>query len=155
MTVVRDYGVPILIGGIAPSPTDDAVAVRSVLASNPVLPATATMVNANSGNQANANAIAAMPAVAGKTNYLTGFMVTAAGSTAGLVVNITITGLLGGTITLTFVFPAGVLIGATPIIYSLPFPLPASAPNTAITLTLPAGGLGNTNAAVNIQGFVV
>ena len=35
-----------------------------------------------------------------------------------------------------------------------PQPLPASAVNTAITVTVPSFGAGNTNAAVVVYGFM-
>ena len=114
-----------------------------------------TQVSASSGNVANATATAALPAVAGKTNYLTGFQCTATGATAALVVNVTVTGAIGGTLTYSFAFPAGVAIQATPLIVLFTPPLKASAANTAITLTIPAGGTGNTNAAADVQGFTL
>lgn len=119
------------------------------------LPPGATSVAVSSGNVAAAAAVAALPAVASKTNYCTGFQVTASGATTGLPVSVTLAGILGGTLTYTFVFPAGVLVPATPLTVSFPAPIPASAVNTAITLTCPSGGSGNTNATANIQGYVV
>jgi hypothetical protein len=155
MTVIAAQAIPVVPSGATLASTDDAVAVKMVAAANPFLPTGGTSVTASSGNVANASAVAALPAVVSKTNYLTSFTITASGSTAALVVNATITGLLGGTMTLTFTFPAGVAVAATPIICAFDTPIPASAANTAITLTLPAGGAGNTNAAVSIQGYVV
>lgn len=118
-----------------------------------VFPSGATAKTGASGNVANASAAATLAAVGAKTNYVTGFQITAAGSTGALVVNATLTGLITGTQTYTFVFPAGVTAAATPLIVTFPYPVPASAVNTAITITLPAGGAGNTNAATSIQGF--
>jgi len=117
------------------------------------LPLSATAVTGTSGNVANASAVATLPAVSGKTNYITGFQLTAAGATGALVVNATVTGLITGTQTYTFVFPAGVTLAATPLIVTFPTPVPASATNTAITVTLPASGAGGTNAAADVQGF--
>lgn len=119
------------------------------------VPAGATSVQISSGNVAAASAVAALPAVASKTNYCTGFQITASGSTLGLPVSVTLAGILGGTLTYTFTFPAGVLVPATPLVVTFPDPIPASAVNTAITLTCPSGGGGNTNATANIQGYVV
>jgi len=113
----------------------------------------ATQKSGSSGNVANASAAASLAAVSGKTNYITGFQCTASGSTAGLAVNVTVTGLIGGTATYSFVFPVGVLVAAQPLTVNFTQPLKASAANTAITVTLPAGGAGNTNAAVSVQGF--
>lgn len=112
-----------------------------------------TAVSASSGNVANASAVASLGAVAAKTNFLTGFDITATGSTAGSVVLATITGLLGGTRTMVFAAPTGALLMGQPLALTFNPPLQASAVNTAITLTLPALGTGNTNASVNVQGF--
>lgn len=115
-----------------------------------------TMVAASSGNVANASAAASISAVAAKTNYVTGFTITASGATAASVQTATLAGLVGGvTLSYTFVFPAGATTVATPLIVTFPTPIPANAANTAITVTLPAGGAGNTNAAVTIHGFRV
>lgn len=110
-------------------------------------------VDASSGNVANAAAVAALPGAAGKTTFLTGFEVTAAGSTAALVVLVTVAGVLGGTKTYVFVFPAGAAVAATPLLVEFHRPVPASGLNQAITVTLPAGGAGNLNAAVTAHGF--
>lgn len=118
------------------------------------LPSDATSVSASSGNVTNAAAVATLAAVASKTNYLSGFQITAAGATAAACVNATVVGLLGGTRTYTFCAPAGVAVGATPLVVNFSPPLPASATNTAIVVTLPALGAGNTNAAASAQGYV-
>lgn len=116
-------------------------------------PPGATAVGNSSGNVANGSAVATLAAAAAKTTYITGFQITASGATAGLAVVVTVAGLLGGTQSFIFVFPAGVLVGALPLQIALPKPLPASAVNTAIVVTCPAGGSGNTNAAVSAQGY--
>lgn len=121
--------------------------------SNPA-PTGATQVAASSGNVAAASAVATLPAVAGKTNYLSGVQIMGAGATAASVVQATITGLLGGTLTIPVAVPAGANVGVQPIALSFYPPLPASAPNTAITVTVPSLGAGNTNAVANAQGYV-
>lgn len=118
-------------------------------------PAGATPVNAASGNVAAAVAAATLPAVAGKTNYVTGFEITAGGATAAALVAATLAGILGGTATYIFAAPAGATVGAAPLIVTFRKPLPASAVNTAITISLPSLGAGNTNASVNIHGFLL
>lgn len=110
-----------------------------------------TFVSGTSGNVANAVATATCPAVAAKTNFLTSFDITATGATAGSVVTPTITGVLGGTRSLTLAAPAGATTMATPIMASYAnAPLQGAGVNTAITLTLPALGVGATNATVNV-----
>lgn len=119
----------------------------------PVSGVVGTPITAASGNQTNANAVATLAGATGKTTYITGFQCTASGATTALPVNVTVTGVITGTMTYTFTFPAGVLIAATPLLVTFPTPVPASAANTAIVVTLPASGLGGTNAACNAQGY--
>ena len=119
------------------------------------VPSGATKVDASSGNVANSAAAAALPAVASVLNYLTGFEVTASGATAGLPVIVTAVGLLGGTLSWIFTFPAGVLVGAEPLVVKFDPPIPASAANTAITVSCPAGGAGNTNACTTVHGYKI
>lgn len=114
---------------------------------------TGTTVIGDSGNVANASAVATLAGTAAKTTYITGFCLAASGATLGNDVSATITGLLGGTKTYTFTFPAGVLVAANPINVQFSRPLPASAQNTAIVVTLPAGGAGNTNATATAEGY--
>jgi len=120
-----------------------------------VYPRGSTPVAISSGNVAAAIASAALPAVAGKTNYITGFQITGAGATAGLPVSVTVTGILGGTLTYTYAAAVGVLVANAPLNIKFDPPLPASAVNTAITVSCPSLGVGNTNNTANIQGFVI
>lgn len=113
----------------------------------------ATPITADSGNVANAQAQASLAGISGKTTYITGFEVTAAGATAAAVKTVTVANLVTGSKTYTFVFPAGATVQATPLIVEFSKPIPASATNTAITVTLPASGAGNTNTTVSAQGF--
>ena len=120
------------------------------------IPSGATVVVSSSGNVAAASAIATLASPAdNKKNYVTGFMITSAGATAGVAVVGTITGLLGGTISFVYSAPTGAAVGSTPYILSFPIPVPAATGATAIVLTLPSLGLGNTNAAVTLFGFTL
>jgi len=101
-------------------------------------------------NPAGTATCAAVPA---KTNYLTGYDIEAAGATAAAVVNPTITGLLGGTRTMTFAAPLGAVVAAQPLMQTFNPPLQGSAVNTAISVSMPALGAGATNATVNAQCF--
>lgn len=118
-----------------------------------VVPVIGVITSYSSGNVANATAAATIPAVVGRTGYLTGVELTGAGATAGSVIAFTITGLLGGTTTHIVAIPAGVTTSITPLILVFPIPIPASAVNTAIAASAPAFGAGNTNAAVVLRGF--
>ncbi len=106
-----------------------------------------------SGDVANAAAVATIPAVASQTAYITGFEVWAGGATAAILVDVTIAGLLGGSQTFPFAAPAGAALAANPLVFNFDQPLPASAANTAITVTLPALGAGNAKAAVYAKGY--
>lgn len=109
----------------------------------------------SSGNVANATAAASLAAQPGRTNFLTGIFVSGAGATAGLVVVVTVTGLLGGTISFEYTFATGAAVGNTPLFVPFAVPLVASGPNVAITLSCPAGGTGNTNNCATISGYSI
>jgi hypothetical protein len=113
----------------------------------------AASVNASSGAVANAIASATLAAVTGKTNFLSGFEVTGSGATAASVITGTISGVVGGPLSYAMAVPAGVTLGAQPLCIDFSTPLAASAPNVAISVSFPAFGSGNTNAAINARGF--
>lgn len=112
-----------------------------------------TKVLATSGNVAAGVAAASIPAVAGRLSYITGFSITGTGATAGQAVVVTVTGLSGGTITFTLASATGVAVGNTPFNYEFPHPVPASAINTAITVSCASLGAGSTNNVTNIFGY--
>lgn len=118
-------------------------------------PLGATPVTAGSGNVANAAAAATLPAVADQTTYVTGFEITGAGATVGLPVIATVTGLIGGTRSYIVVAAVGALVANTPVIVQFPVAIPANAVNTAIVISVPALGAGNTHSAVVIHGYQV
>ena len=138
-------------GGIGFTNLDASGNLLVVQAGNPII--NSVSVTGSSGNVANANAVATLAAVAAKTTYITGFVLTAAGATAAGVVTATVTGVITGTMSFTFAVPAGATVGATPLVVDFPVPIPASAVNTAIVVTLPALGSGNTNATASATGF--
>jgi hypothetical protein len=115
--------------------------------------ADATPVTATSGNVANAVATATIPAVAGKTAYISGFTISGAGATAAAIVNPTVTGVISGTKTYTYGAVAGVAAMNAPLDVQFCPPIPASAVNQAIAVACPALGAGNTNNTVNAYGF--
>lgn len=120
-----------------------------------IYPASSTPLIAGSGNVAAATATATLGAVASKTMYLTGFTCTAGGATAAAVVDVTVAGLLGGSRIYTFGAPAGAGVPATPLNVAFNPPLPASAVNTAISVSFPSLGAGNVRAAVVATGFYI
>ena len=115
----------------------------------------AAAITASSGNVAAASAVATLAAVAAKTTYITGFEATSSGSIAAAVVSLTVAGVITGTMTYTYATVAGATLGNTPLIVQFPAPIPASALNTAIVVTLPSLGAGNTNATVVAHGFQI
>ena len=116
-------------------------------------PTGVTPLNASSGNKSNQAATASLPAVAGKINYVTGFEITSGGATTSLLAVATLTGLVGGQLDYVIGVLAGAVLLNQPLVVSFNPPLQASGVNVAITLTVPALGLGNTNAAATIRGF--
>jgi hypothetical protein len=139
-TVVVPAFIALSAGGAFPTGADGTAAIP---------------VKASSGNVANAVATATIPAIAGKTAYITGFDITGSGATAGAVVNPTITGLLGGITTYSLTVSAGVATADTALQRDFTPGFPASAVNTAIVVSCPALGAGNTNNTVNVYGFYI
>jgi hypothetical protein len=111
-----------------------------------------TQVTSSSTGGAQANNCT-LAAVAGKTNYVTGFEVTGSGATGASVLSITLTGTISGTLNFTLAIPAGVTAGVTPLNVEFAQPIAASGVNQAITLNVPSFGAGNTNASAVLHGF--
>lgn len=130
-----------------------ATGVDSFVVQPAPYPSTATPLTATSGNVAAASAVATLAGTAGKTTYITGFDITAAGATAAAVVIAVLSGTITGSLNYIYTAPAGATVAAPQFTIDFATPVPASATNTAIVLTLPSLGAGNTNAAVNARGF--
>ncbi len=113
------------------------------------------LTTASSGNIANGTASASLAASPSFINYITGFHITGAGASAGAAVQVTVTGVIGGTMTFVYAANSGPTSGNSPLSIVFPEPIPATAANTAITVSCPALGAGNTNNAVVIYGFRV
>lgn len=111
-------------------------------------------------SSAGANAIlnATMPAIVGRRSYVTGLQLSGDGSTAGLGVNATLTNIesVGVAVTLNYAFgfPQGALVPASALAIAFSPPLPVLL-GAAAVLSLPAGGAGNTNAAIALEGFYI
>jgi hypothetical protein len=114
---------------------------------------TAGKITASSGNVAAATATASLAATNGLMNYVCGFNISGGGATGASVISPTLTGLNGGTMTFSIGVVAGATLG-TPVLNVHFYPCQqATALNTAITLTAPSFGAGNTNATANIWGY--
>ena len=117
------------------------------------LPAGATMLAATSGKVANAVAAASLSAAASVTTYIRKLLVSVGGATAEGTADLTITGLLGGTVVIPVYVPANANQVNT---FSIDFDVggwPASAVNTAIAASLAALGAGNVSASVSVMGY--
>jgi hypothetical protein len=118
-------------------------------------PPVATVVNStNVTTPGQITAAIAAPG-SGRMAYIEGFDVTGGGATSASVINCTVTGT-----TNTLNFSMNIASGVTASVNAqgglfirFPTPIPASATNTAITLTVPSFGTGNTEASCTVYGF--
>lgn len=100
--------------------------------------------------------VATLAAITNQTLYLSGFSVTFNNPTAAVNATVTVVGLVGGSL----VYGANALAAAAttpqppPLIVEYEFPIPASAVNTAVTVTLSALGTGGIGQ-VNAHGFYI
>lgn len=107
------------------------------------------------GSAANSQLVLTMPAVANKTNYVTGISVGGNGATASLLTIATLAGGYQGSLKFPFFVPAGVNtpLGQFAVEVNFERPIPASQPNLAVTLTVPAFGSGNNLATASLRGY--
>lgn len=138
------HGVAVdLTSGTPGNPAGGVVSVQSP----------GSIVTNSSSDAGNTNAVATLPAVSGKTTSIRGALCAAMGSTTATVVDVTITGVVGGAMTFPFLFPTGAAVSAAPFNITFPQGVPAGASNTTIVVTLPAGGTGNLHASCSAWGF--
>jgi len=116
-------------------------------------PQNAIPITGNSGNVANSLAFASIPAVAGKTSYICGFHFSSSGSTAAAIVLGGIGNIVGGGGTFVVTSVAGATLKNPDTIVTYTPCIPANAPNTAVTASVPALGAGNTNASIYCWGY--
>ncbi len=118
---------------------------------DPAASQSAQAATASGGNAAQA---ATITPGAGVTAFIQSLRITGLGATAAAQVTATLAGVTGGTINYPVSVPAGVTVPITPIFDGWgTVGLPGSAPATAITLTLPAFGAGNTLESASISGY--
>jgi hypothetical protein len=94
-----------------------------------------------------------LPGAVGKTTYITGLEIFGLGATAASIVAATLTGILGGGMTLLIGVPAGTSTETLPKVLQFNPPLPANAVNTAIALSVPSFGAGNQGVSAALRGF--
>lgn len=116
-------------------------------------PPNAVPITANAVGTTGAVA-ATLAAASGKFTWITGFVVVLSNPTAAASVTITVSG-----VTTNIVLSPNVLAAAAttlqppPIVVTLPLPVPSSAVNTAIVVTLSALGAGAPSASVSAFGY--
>jgi hypothetical protein len=99
---------------------------------------------------------ATIPADVGYTAYLCGFSVSPGSATTAITINVVVTGLINGTMTWAVGAPV-TAAGVTGAVLTVPFTpcMPASAINSAITVTSGALGTSGINNDVNAWGYYV
>jgi multisubunit Na+/H+ antiporter MnhC subunit len=112
---------------------------------------TRTYIQASANGAATA-LTATLAGTAGKTTFISGFSVTGSGATGATSVIVTITG-IGTTMSYIVTVPAGANANVAEMFIEFADPIPASAVNTAIVISVPSFGVGNLFAAVNAHGF--
>lgn len=118
----------------------------SVQAQGEIELAASAQVSAAANNQT-------LAAQTGRRTFISGFTVDGLGATGASVINVTVTGVLGGTITYVLPIVAGATTQIAPLRVEFPRPIPASADNTAIVVNVPSFGAGNTQANASAHGF--
>ena len=113
---------------------------------------TKALIN-SSGAVAAATAAATLTPSAAGLAHISGFDITGAGATTALPVSVTVTGIAGGTLTYSYTAIAGVLLANTPLSVTFNPPLPAATINTAIVVSCPTLGAGNTKNTANAYGY--
>ncbi len=97
---------------------------------------------------------ATLPAVAGKQLFILGFNISGLGATVGVGVAPTVVGLVSGTLTYSYAAVTGATLPNSPLAVGFGAQgFPASAPNTAIVVSCPSLGAGNTANSVNVWGY--
>ena len=119
----------------------------------PINPSYKSISN-SSGNVADAAATATLTALPGTVAYISGFVLTGAGATAASVIAVTVTGVIGGTMTYIVTVPAGATLQTPTLAVNFTTPVSASGYGTNIVVSSPSFGAGNTNAAVVAFGYL-
>jgi len=112
-----------------------------------------TAETAASGVVSAATATATLATGATVTTNITGFSITGGGATSGSLVTCTVAGVITGTLSYVIAVPTGATLGIPVLARTFNPPIPASAVNTAIVVSCPTFGSGNTAASINAEGF--
>lgn len=119
------------------------------------LDARAIQVDATASG-ANTALTVTMPAVVGYINVLLGYDISGTGATAASTISVVSTG-LAVNLAHQLAVPAGASTAAATPSWHVRPPVgrPASASNTAVSVTVPAFGTGNLGATINLYGYRV
>lgn len=124
------------------------------LVGDPTANADKTPCCATSGAVANATAAAVLGGATGEWTYITGFEITGGGATSAALVTATVATLIGNTtLSYSVAAVAGAALPNPNLIVTFDPPLRANAISTAITVSCPALGAGNTKNCVTAHGF--
>jgi hypothetical protein len=115
------------------------------------LQAQATAVTGSATAAVNTATSTNLPAVAAKTNYVTGFSVTTQGGSAAAAGLVTLQGTITGT--LNYQVGAGANFPVQ-FIHTFPSPIPSIAANTPLLVSVPALGANTGAVACTIYGYV-
>lgn len=128
--------------------TDGAGNLVSLATSASPFPSGATPITA-SATGTTASTVATLAAASGKTTYISGFTITA-DATAAIAGAATVAGTITGS--LNYIQSVGTATVAQQLTQAFNPAIPASATNTAITITSAAAGVGG-NTAVTAWGY--
>jgi hypothetical protein len=155
-----DGGNPIKVGGVfnkfatLPAYTD---AQRGNLQIDPAgtlkvgFVSLGALLEVGSTNAAAANN-QTLAGAANKMTYITGFSITGNGATGQSTIAVTVTGITN-TLTYYINVPAGATLAITPLMVRFDPPIPSTAVNTAIVVSVPSFGTGNLQCSANAHGF--
>ncbi len=99
-----------------------------------------------------ATSTATLTCPANQTVWLSGIAINGGGATAGSSVTATITGLTGGTVSISVLVPTGAGVQLQPIVLEFNPPL-QGVPGTNVVLSCPSFGAGSTGQSVLAWGF--
>jgi hypothetical protein len=84
---------------------------------------------------------------------MTGFYVSGSGATTAIVLDVTVTGSVGGTLHFSYGVSGTTTAANTPLNITFACPLQAAAANTAIVVNVPAAGTGSVIQSVTAFGY--
>lgn len=103
-----------------------------------------------------ASIVLTVPVAVGDRAYVLNWGVDGKGATASAEINVTITNILGGTLTIPYRVVAGATLAAVRMDVSPPFAWPSALADGAdVVMTVPSFGAGNLDAMAWILGYTI